>query len=57
MKPANIPPNEAKRLENLKSYHILDTLPEEEYDAITKIATVICNSPIALISIIDKSRQ
>ncbi|PKV64639.1 GAF sensor signal transduction histidine kinase [Polaribacter sp. Hel1_33_96] len=57
MKPANIPPNEAKRLKNLKSYHILDTLPEEEYDAITKIASVICNTPIALISIIDESRQ
>ena len=57
MKPANIPPNEAKRLENLKSYHILDKLPEEEYDAITKIASVICNTPIALISIIDESRQ
>ncbi len=57
METANIPLNEADRLENLKSYNVLDTLPEDEYDAITKIASTICNTPIALVSIIDEDRQ
>ena len=57
MIPANIPPNEAERLDVLNSYNILDTLPEKEYDAITKIASGICNTPIALVSIVDEDRQ
>ena len=57
MIPANLPPNEAERLKVLKTYNILDTLPDKDYDAITKIAALICNTPIALISIIDKNRQ
>jgi signal transduction histidine kinase len=57
MKPANIPENETERLKVLKTYNLLDTLPDEDYDAITKIAAAICNTPIALISIIDEDRQ
>jgi len=57
MKPADIPENEIERLKVLKTYNLLDTLPEEDYDAITKIAATICNTPIALISIIDENRQ
>jgi hypothetical protein len=57
MKSAIIPQNEEERLRILDSYKILDTLPEQDYDAIAKIASGICNTPIALISLIDEERQ
>lgn len=49
--------NEEERLKNLYSYNILDSLPEKDYDNITRIAAEICNVPIALISLIDDKRQ
>ena len=52
-----IPKNEAARLKALQSYNILDTLPEERFDRLTRIASSIFNTPIALISLIDKNRQ
>ena len=52
-----IPDNEDNRLESLYSYNILDSLPEEEYDSITRLAAQICEVPIALISLVDKDRQ
>ncbi|MCG1036624.1 GAF domain-containing sensor histidine kinase [Polaribacter sargassicola] len=57
METPRIPENENIRLEVLKNYSILDSLPEKEYDAITKIASSICNTSIALVSIVDKDRQ
>ncbi|WP_299498482.1 PAS domain-containing protein [Mucilaginibacter sp.] len=48
---------ETKRLNALSSYNVLDTLPEKEYDAITRLASYICQVPIALISLIDNDRQ
>ncbi|MDO1447943.1 ATP-binding protein [Rhodocytophaga aerolata] len=48
---------EAVRLAILGSYDILDTAPEKEFDALTKLAAYICHTPIAFITLIDKDRQ
>lgn len=42
-----VPENEAERLTALKSYGILDTQPEDEFDTITRLAARISDSPIA----------
>lgn len=57
MKKPEIPANEKERLKVLEEYQILDTLPEELYDDITKIASQICDTPISLISLVDEQRQ
>ncbi len=51
------PQNETQRLENLREYNILDTLPEEDFDNITHLASQICRTPISLISMVDDKRQ
>lgn len=48
---------EHQRLNALESYNILDTLPEKEYDAITRLASYICKVPMSFISFIDLDRQ
>lgn len=57
MKEAPFPQNEQSRLESLYSYNLLNTLPEQDYDNITRLASAICNTPISLITLVDEDRQ
>ncbi|MFC6997685.1 sensor histidine kinase [Rufibacter roseus] len=52
-----LPANEPERLRLLQEYDILDSLPEKDFDEITRIASQLCQTPIALISFIDCDRQ
>ncbi len=56
MKPS-FPQNEPERLQVLNDYGVLDTLPEEAFDRITLLASHICGTPIALVSLVDDKRQ
>jgi GAF domain-containing protein len=51
------PLNETARLAALERYAILDTDPEDSFDDLTRLASFICKTPVALISLIDESRQ
>ncbi len=55
--PAALPANEAARLARLRALSIMDTEPEPLFDHITQLASHICGTPIALVSLIDADRQ
>ncbi len=54
---AALPGNELTRLAHLHSLNILDTAREQTYDDIVQLATLICDVPIALVSLVDRDRQ
>ncbi len=54
---APLPHDEERRLEVLRSYAVLDTPPEKGFDDITRLAALICEVPIALVSLVDRNRQ
>ena len=47
---------EEARLKALKTYSILDTMPEGEFDMITSIASQICGTPISTVSMVADTR-
>ena len=51
------PANEEARVIALDKYAILDTDPEQFFDDLTLLASHVCNTPIALISLVDEDRQ
>lgn len=56
MKAPPLPPDEAGRIEALNRYQILDTECEPAFDDLTAIAAHICDTPIALVSLMDTDR-
>ncbi len=52
-----VPANEAGRLARLHGLNILDSAPEARFDDITLLASLICETPTALINFIDRDRQ
>jgi len=57
MIPAELPADEAERLATLRSYEILDTRAEAEFDDLTELTASILGTPIALVSLVDAERQ
>ncbi len=52
-----LPPNESARLEALKAYAILDTPAEPAFDDLVQLAARVCETPMAVISLVDSHRQ
>jgi len=57
MKSAAAPDNEMERLEALRILAILDSVPEQAFDDLTLLAATLCDTPMALVSLIDADRQ
>ena len=49
--------NEDERLQELFTYEVLDTPEDPEFDNIVKLAAQICQTPVALVSLVDSYRQ
>lgn len=57
MKIAPRPANERERLDALNEYHLLDTPAERDFDEIAELASIICETPISMVTLIDEARQ
>ncbi len=49
--------NEEDSIAALRRLEVLDTAPEEAFDALVEVASAVCGKPISLISLIDTDRQ
>ncbi len=50
-------PRQTERLAALRSFDILDTPREKDFDDIAALASEICETPIAVVNLIDEDRQ
>jgi EAL domain-containing protein (putative c-di-GMP-specific phosphodiesterase class I)/GGDEF domain-containing protein len=53
----SVPDDENARLDELRSFGILDTNPDPSFDDITELARQVAGSDIAIISLVDADRQ
>jgi diguanylate cyclase (GGDEF)-like protein/PAS domain S-box-containing protein len=54
---ASLPGNEADRLRAVQLTGLLDTPPEDEFDSLVRLASVVCKTPMALVTLVDDQRQ
>ena len=51
------PADEPQRLSELRGFSILDTDPDEDYDRLVQLASVVCGVPMAALTLVDQNRQ
>jgi signal transduction histidine kinase/ActR/RegA family two-component response regulator len=52
-----LPDDEVARLKELWAYDLIDTPPEAEFNDLVRLASIVCDTPVALVSLVDASRQ
>jgi PAS domain S-box-containing protein len=57
LKTIPVPANEKERIKALRKYGILDTPGEYDFDRITELASILCDTPVSLVSLVDENRQ
>src|SRR5450830_410366 len=57
MKIAPLRANETTSLSHLNDLDVLDSEPEQAFQALVEVASTVCGTPISLISLIDTDRQ
>ncbi len=57
MSTVRLHPAEEDRLDALRSYGILDSAPEPQFDQLAALAAHVCGTPIAAIALVDADRQ
>jgi diguanylate cyclase (GGDEF)-like protein len=55
--PFPVPPKEEERIARLLGYEILDTEDDPRLDRLTQLAAYVCDVPVAMISLVDRTRQ
>jgi len=55
--PSPIPPDDPQRVAELRVYAILDTPRDEAFDDLAALAADVFETPIALVSLVDRDRQ